>query len=130
MSERRRLLHALYRDHLPSFIHKCFATVEPGGVFKPTWHLDAIAYPTTRRKPTIIGQPQPPSNCQLSAVTGLPAITMPAGFTPDSLPIGVEMLGRSLSDTRLVAIAFSYEQAVHPRRAPRTTPPLANPPRR
>lgn len=92
--------------------------------------LDAIAYPTTRRKPTIIGQPQPPSNCQLSAVTGLPAITMPAGFTPDSLPIGVELLGRTLSDARLTAIAFSYEQAVHPRRAPRTTPPLDNPPRR
>jgi amidase len=92
--------------------------------------LDGVAYPTVRRKPTLIGQPQPPGNCQLSAVTGLPAMAMPAGFTPDSLPIGLEILGRSLSDRRLVAIAFAYEQRVHPRRAPRLTPALASPPKR
>jgi amidase len=91
--------------------------------------LDGIAYPTARRKPSVIGQPQPPNNCQLSAVTGLPAISMPAGFTPDSLPIGLEILGRTLSDVRLVAIAFSYEQRVHPRRAPRLTPPIGSPKR-
>jgi len=98
--------------------------------FLDAHHLDAIVYPTVRRKPTLIGQPPPPSNCQLSAVTGLPALSMPAGFTPDSLPIGVEMLGRQLSDARLVSLAYSYEQAVHPRRAPRSTPALPNPPKR
>ena len=92
--------------------------------------LDGIAYPTTRRKPSVIGQPQPPNNCQLSAVTGLPAISMPAGFTADSLPIGFEILGKTLSDRRLVSLAFSYEQHVHPRRPPHTTPALAVPPRR
>jgi amidase len=59
-------------------------------------------------------------------VTGLPALSMPAGFTPDGLPIGVELLGRALSDARLVAFAYDYEQAAHPRRAPETTPPLVN----
>jgi len=93
-------------------------------------HLDAIAYPTSRRKATIIGQPAPPTNCQLSAVTGLPAISMPAGFTPDSLPVGLELLGRQLSDMSLVSFAYAWEQAVHPRRPPRLTPPLANPPKR
>lgn len=98
--------------------------------FLDAHHLDAIVYPTLRRKPTVIGQPAPPSNCQLSAVTGLPALSMPAGFTPDSLPIGVEMLGRQLSDAHLVSLAYAYEQAVHPRRPPRTTPALTNPPKR
>jgi Asp-tRNA(Asn)/Glu-tRNA(Gln) amidotransferase A subunit family amidase len=92
--------------------------------------LDGIAYPTTRRKPSVIGQTQPPNNCQLSAVTGLPAMTMPAGFTPDSLPIGFEILGKTLSDRRLVALAFAYEQRVHPRRPPKTTPALAVSPKR
>ena len=92
--------------------------------------LDGIAYPTARRKPSIIGQPQPANNCQLSAVTGLPAMTMPAGFTPDSLPIGFEILGKTLSDRRLVSLAFSYEQRVHPRRPPKTTPALAVSPKR
>jgi amidase len=93
-------------------------------------HLDAIAYPTTRRKATVIGQPPPPTNCQLSAVTGMPAVSMPAGFTADSLPVGFELLGRQFDDARLVSFAYAWEQAVHPRRPPHTTPPLANPPKR
>jgi amidase len=44
--------------------------------------LDAIAYSTMRRRPAILGEPQAGSTCQLSAQTGLPAINMPAGFTP------------------------------------------------
>jgi Asp-tRNA(Asn)/Glu-tRNA(Gln) amidotransferase A subunit family amidase len=63
--------------------------------------LDALVYPTVRRKAALINEPQRGANCQLSAVTGLPALSMPAGFTPDGLPIGVELLGRPLADTRL-----------------------------
>jgi Asp-tRNA(Asn)/Glu-tRNA(Gln) amidotransferase A subunit family amidase len=89
--------------------------------------LDAVAYPTMTRKPAPIGEvPQRGQTCTLSAVTGLPAISMPAGFTTDSLPLGLELLGRPLSDARLVAFASDYEQATHPRRAPATTPPLVN----
>ena len=43
--------------------------------------IDALAYPTLRRKPALIGEAQGGTNCQLSATTGLPAIAMPAGFT-------------------------------------------------
>ncbi|HEY9225183.1 MAG TPA: amidase family protein, partial [Gemmatimonadaceae bacterium] len=88
--------------------------------------LDAIVYPTVRRKAALIGEPQRGANCQLSAVTGLPALSIPAGFTPDGLPIGVELLGRPLSDARLVAMAFDYEQSAKPRQAPSTTPALVN----
>jgi Asp-tRNA(Asn)/Glu-tRNA(Gln) amidotransferase A subunit family amidase len=86
--------------------------------------LDALVYPTLRRKPALIGQPQPGATCQLSAVTGLPAISLPAGFTQDRLPIGIELLGKTLDDAKLVAMAYDYEQAAHPRRPPPTTPPL------
>ena len=87
---------------------------------------DALVYPTMRRKAALIGEPARGSTCQLSAVTGLPALSIPAGFTPDGLPIGVELLGRPLADARLVAFAYDYEQATHPRHAPSTTPPLVN----
>jgi Asp-tRNA(Asn)/Glu-tRNA(Gln) amidotransferase A subunit family amidase len=87
-------------------------------------HLDALVFPTVRRKPASIGEPQRGGNCQLSAVTGLPEMSMPAGFTPDGLPIGMAVLGRPLSDARLVAFASDYENATHPRRAPDATPPL------
>jgi len=94
--------------------------------FLDSTKLDAIAYPTVRRKAAFIGEPQRGANCQLSAITGLPALSMPAGFTPDGLPIGVELLGRPLADARLVSFAYDYEQSVHPRRAPSTTPALVD----
>ena len=86
--------------------------------------VDALAYPTLRRKPTLIGEAQAGTNCQLSAVTGLPAISMPAGFTPDGLPIGLELLGPAFSEPALLGLAFAWEEATKPRRAPFSTPPL------
>jgi len=86
--------------------------------------IDAIVYPTVRRKAALINEPQRGANCQLSAVTGLPALSVPAGFTPDGLPIGVELLGRVLSDAKLLGMAYDYEQSDKPRHAPSTTPAL------
>lgn len=85
--------------------------------------LDALAYPTIRRKAAPVGEPQDGSNCQLSSKSGLPAISMPAGFTDDGLPVGLELLGRAWSESDLLAMAFAFEQlAGH--RAP---PPLLLP---
>ena len=85
--------------------------------------VDALIYPTMREPPSIIGQPQRGSNCSLSANTGLPALSIPAGWT-GGLPIGLELLGRSLDDARLVALGYAYEQATHHRRTPVSAPPL------
>ena len=86
--------------------------------------LDALAYPTVRRKAALIGEGQQGSSCQLSAASGFPAITMPAGFTNDELPIGLELLGRPHADELLVGYAHAYERLFHPRRAPARTPAL------
>jgi amidase len=88
--------------------------------------LDAIVYPTVRVRPALIGDPQPGSTCQLAAHSGLPALSMPAGITADGLPIGVELMGRPLSDARLVSLAFSFEQSRPRRRPPPTTPALVD----
>jgi len=88
-------------------------------------HLDAVAYPPLRRKAAVIGEPQRGGeNCQLSASTGLPAISVPAGFTDDGVPVGLELLGPAWSEATLLSIAFSYEQAAHPRQAPASTPSM------
>ena len=86
--------------------------------------ITAFVYPTLRRKPAAIGEPQGGSNCQLSAATGLPAISMPAGFTQDNLPVGMDLLGGPWSEPTLLKVAYAYERLVAPRRAPKTTPPL------
>jgi hypothetical protein len=88
--------------------------------------LDALAYPTMRQRPVLVGEIQTGSTCQLSAHTGLPAISMPAGFTADGLPVGIELLGRAFTDVRLVSIAYAFEQSGARRRAPSTTPALVN----
>ncbi len=88
--------------------------------------LDALLYPTMVSRPSRIGEPQRGSNCSLAPNSGLPAISVPAGFTPDLLPVGLEILGRPLSDTELVSFAFAFEQSTDHRRAPAVTPPLVN----
>ena len=87
--------------------------------------ITAFVYPTLRRKPAVIGQPQNGSNCQLSATTGFPALSMPAGFTSDGLPVGMDLLGQPWSEPTLLRIAYAYERASAPRKPPKTTPPLA-----
>jgi amidase len=84
--------------------------------------LSALAYPTLRRKAAIIGQPQAGSNCQLSATTGFPALAVPAGFTDDGVPVGLELLGQPFTERTLLRIAYAYEQTMSPRRPPKNLP--------
>jgi len=88
--------------------------------------VQAFAYPTLRRPPAIIGEPQRGSNCQLSPSTGLPVVAMPSGFTESGAPVGVELLGPDWSEAALLKMAYAYEQAMHPRRPPFSTPALVN----
>lgn len=48
MASQRDLLQALLRTDLPSFIAKCFATLEPGGAHRENWHIHHIAHQLTR----------------------------------------------------------------------------------
>jgi amidase len=111
------LEHIVKRDTLRQAILKAMAD----------HRLDALAYPTIRRKANMTGQPQAGTNCHLSANSGLPAIVVPGGFTPDGLPVGVELLGRAWSEPLLIKLAYAYEQATRHRRPPASTPALARP---
>jgi len=86
--------------------------------------VELLAYPTIRRKANVIGETQMGSNCQLSANSGFPAIVVPGGFTPDEVPVGIELLGRAWSEPQLIKFAYAYEQGTRHRHAPATTPPL------
>ena len=86
--------------------------------------LDAIVYPTVIENQVFIGEPQPGSQCQLAAHSGLPALSMPVGLNGRGLPIGLELLGQQFQDAELLAMAYPYEQAQRPRTAPSVTPAL------
>jgi len=84
--------------------------------------LDLIAYPPISALPVLIGENQPGNNCSLSGNSGFPALSLPIGLTASGLPVGMELLGRHLSDADLVAIGYAIEQAWPQRHAPASTP--------
>ena len=49
--------------------------------------------------------------CSDITVTGLPAISVPGGFTPDGLPIGLQIVGRHQEDWGVLQLAHAFEQA-------------------
>jgi aspartyl-tRNA(Asn)/glutamyl-tRNA(Gln) amidotransferase subunit A len=44
-------------------------------------------------------------------LAGLPAISVPCGFSQAGLPIGVQLIGNVLEEARLLQVAYQYEQA-------------------
>jgi Asp-tRNA(Asn)/Glu-tRNA(Gln) amidotransferase A subunit family amidase len=90
--------------------------------------LDAVIYPTWSNPPRLIGDLNTPAgdNSQVfSPTTGMPAITVPMGYTRNNaLPAGLQLLGRAFDEGRLIKLAYGYEQATKWRRQPGTTPPL------
>ena len=49
--------------------------------------------------------------CAVITLTGLPAISVPAGFTPDGLPVGLQIVGRRHADFEVLQLAHAFEQA-------------------
>jgi amidase len=47
----------------------------------------------------------------LITVTGCPAVSVPAGFTPAGLPVGVQLVSRPRAERRLLEVAWAFEQA-------------------
>ena len=88
--------------------------------------LDALVYPTMRTKPNFVGEGQSGSLCQIAAHSGMPSISLPAGFTPDGVPVGIELLAKPFEEGRLIALGYAYEQFVKPRRAPTRMPSLVS----
>jgi amidase len=50
-------------------------------------------------------------SCYFITVTGLPAISVPCGFTPDGLPVGVQIVGRHQDELGVLQLAYAFEQA-------------------
>lgn len=84
-------------------------------------NLNAIVYPTWSNPPRRIGDFDTPAgdNSQLlSPHTGFPAITVPIGFTYDSLPAGLTFVGKLFGEPDLIKFAYAYEQATKQRKPP------------
>jgi aspartyl-tRNA(Asn)/glutamyl-tRNA(Gln) amidotransferase subunit A len=44
-------------------------------------------------------------------LTGLPALSLPCGFTPGGLPVGLQLIGPHWAEARVLRAGYAYEQA-------------------
>ena len=44
-------------------------------------------------------------------LAGLPAISVPSGFTASGLPIGLQVIGKAFGEAEMFAIANAFEKA-------------------
>jgi amidase len=50
-------------------------------------------------------------SCYYITITSHPAISVPAGFTSDALPVGIQIVGRYRDDFGVLQLAHAFEQA-------------------
>jgi amidase len=86
---------------------------------------DYFILPTTQLPPFDVETPYPTEiagvkcesyidwmkSCWYISATGNPAISVPAGFTPEALPVGIQIVGRANQDFSVLQLAHAYEQA-------------------
>jgi amidase len=88
-------------------------------------HHDLLVLPTTQVTPfpadleyptEVAGHPQSTyldwmRSAYAVTMTGCPALSLPAGFTPAGLPVGIQFVTRQRTESRLLSIAKTFEQA-------------------
>jgi len=103
--------------------------------------VDLVVMPTQRILPPALddlikraydskpADPSVTSNCFQFNIFGLPAISIPCGFSKSGLPIGLQIAGPRFSEAKLLALAAAYEKATEwHKRVPPLTPETPKPP--
>jgi Asp-tRNA(Asn)/Glu-tRNA(Gln) amidotransferase A subunit family amidase len=79
--------------------------------------VDVLLTPTTPTFPSRIdrmqgsGMVQFARNTRPFSVAGLPAVSVPAGFSTGRLPVGLQVIGRPFDDATVLNVAHAHEQA-------------------
>ena len=84
-------------------------------------HLDALVAPTGGPAwliDLVDGDHDTGGSSSPAAVAGYPNINVPLGFV-FGMPVGISFFGRAYSEPTLIKLAYAFEQATKPRRAPR-----------
>jgi aspartyl-tRNA(Asn)/glutamyl-tRNA(Gln) amidotransferase subunit A len=79
--------------------------------------VDVLATPTVPRPPEAFDTLDPneqnlrPSFTNPFNLTGLPAISLPCGFTNNGLPMGLQIIAPAFAEGTALRVAYAYEQA-------------------
>jgi len=112
-----------YREHpgRQAFLNDLVAAMDQAEV-------DALVYPSWLNPPAHIDRARAEyrgdNSQRVAPVTGMPAITVPMGFSYGTLPAGLQILGRPYAEGLLFKYAYAYEQGTHHRRPPEGFPAL------
>jgi len=74
-------------------------------------NVDVLVTPTMKGVAPLIGSPGGGINTAQFDWYGLPAISIPCGFSKAGLPIGLQIAGRHWDETSVLALAHAYERA-------------------
>ena len=80
--------------------------------------VQVVPFPVETEWPTVIDGVEMPTyvdwmrSCSDISLTGCPAMSMPAAFTPDGMPVGVQFVGPPRDDVELMRFASAWEVAV------------------
>ena len=90
--------------------------------------LDAVVYPSWLSPPAHIDRGREEysgdNSQRVAPATGMPAITVPMGFTEGTHPAGLQILARPYDEGLLFRYAYAYEQGTQHRRPPEGFPEL------
>lgn len=112
-----------YPDHpeRQGYLSELVSAMDEAGV-------EAVVYPSWLQPPAHIQRAREEyggdNSQRVAPATGMPAITVPMGFSYGRWPAGLQILGRPYSEGTLFKLAYAYEQGTRKRRPPEGFPPL------
>ena len=121
---KRRIMlgtYALSSGYYDAYYRKaqCVRTLIKSDFDEAFKQVDVIVTPTAPSAAFKIGEKtQDPLQMYLSDIftisvniAGIPAVSLPCGFTKTGLPIGLQIMGRPFGETTILNAAYAYEQA-------------------
>jgi amidase len=106
---RAEMLHTTLFEQVVSFFDRFDVLLTPT--------TQVLPFPVEQEYPTEVGG-VPFGNylewmrsCTLISATGCPALSVPGGFTPDGLPVGLQIVGAPRADRRVLEVGHAFEQA-------------------
>jgi amidase len=106
---RAEMLHTKLYERMVGFFDRYDVLLAPT--------TQVLPFPVELEYPTEIGG-VPQDNylewmrsCTLISATGCPALSVPGGFTPDGLPVGLQIIGAPRADRRVLEVGHAFEQA-------------------
>jgi amidase len=106
---RAEALHTRLHERVVEFFERYDVLLAPT--------TQVLPFPVELEYPTEIGG-VPQDNylewmrsCTVVSATGCPALSVPGGFTPEGLPVGLQVIAQPRADRRVLEVGHAFEQA-------------------